>query len=152
MCDHRHHSVKPAKGAVRSWIAILLLCTVATVMQYHHHDHDGGVCFLWSVCHEQAHCHHDASEHSGETPIPEDDDCCVLHSTPILATESNDNHLCCACGQQHNAASDCYFITPAILEADGAHCLSECMYAPEEPLGVIIKASHAISRRGPPHA
>ncbi len=81
-------------GPVNKWlsiIAIILMCFIATALQYHHHVGDR-VCFLWSDNHTQLHCCHDKAEATLPHPINHQDDDCGLHTTQIYIESQNDQN------------------------------------------------------------
>lgn len=77
----------PFYNRMFSSIAILILCFIATVMQYHHHD-DDKICFLWTENHVSNHCHNEESKESH--PFNSDSDHCGLHTAQFIENLNDD--------------------------------------------------------------
>lgn len=126
-------------------IALLMMCAIATVMQYHHHEHDGSVCFLWSENHISYHVEDDLPCDTGQ----DDDDYCGLHINQLLLVDTSDHQSCHLCGLYHNI-NVCYLtFQPPTDQEPVMPYLGNTSFR-QGIDGELIYIIDEINRRGPP--
>lgn len=127
-------------------MAVIILCAIATLMQYHHHDCHGQVCFLFESCHEEFCCNHCGIINEEDPPSDRDDeDTCGLHTYQILANEDEQFSV------EKNQPNGEYLLTFLVEKDSPEPLLAIRGWGYEDGVGyTIINVSEKVSRRGPP--
>lgn len=102
----------PRMTACLAGLAIVMLCAMATVLHYHHHDCHGHVCLLLSVDHENSHCSH-CDNHPDDGSENNQNEVCGLRLYQFLADENDEHTFACGEWQQTDVV---YLLSICCLE------------------------------------